>query len=335
MIESANLSGNMALDANGLNDLRRAAKDNSPEAIKATARQFEAMFMNMMLKSMRDATPQDGPLDSEQSRSFTAMLDQQLSQNLANRGVGLAEVLVKQLSKTASIAPESTASNPPVTAKPTSVDQIARYQAVAAMNQNKLTEISASNTENQPNTQLEMSMANIDPDNKTPRNESIGNSSSGSTLTQTKKAFQQNMASAAQEASIASGIPTQYLIGQAALESGWGKREIKGQDGTNSFNLFGIKATGDWKGKVVSATTTEYINGEKQQRVEKFRAYDSYAESFKDFTKLIRNNPRYDNVIGNGQNPAEYAQALQKGGYATDPQYANKLTQLIQLASAG
>jgi len=334
MIESANLSGNIALDANGLNDLRRAAKDNSPEAIKATARQFEAMFMNMMLKSMRDATPQDGPLDSEQSRSFTAMLDQQLSQNLANRGIGLAEVLAKQLSKTAAVTPESSASNSPATAKSAGADQIARYQAVAAMNQNNLTAINASNTDNQPNTQLEMSMTNFDPDNKTPRNESIGNISSVSTLTQSKKAFQQNMASAAQEASTASGIPAQYLIGQAALESGWGKREIKGQDGTNSFNLFGIKATGDWKGKVVSTTTTEYINGEKQQRIEKFRAYDSYAESFKDFTKLIRSNPRYDNVIGNGQNPAEYAQALQKGGYATDPQYANKLTQLIQLTSA-
>lgn len=294
MLDSISSSNNIAIDANGLNDLRRAAKDNSPEAIKATAQQFEAMFMNMMLKSMRDATPQDGPMDSEQTRTFTGMLDQQLSQNLSKKGLGLADVLTRQLSKTANTSTDTAA---PAVSKN---EQLAKYQTIAAMGTN-------------------------------PASVTSGNLQGANPV---QKAFRQNMAAAAQEASILSGIPASYLIGQAGLESGWGKHEIRGADGSTSFNLFGIKAGGDWKGKTVSAVTTEYINGEKQQRIEKFRAYDSYADSFKDFTKLIRNNSRYDSVVGNGQSVADYAQAIQKSGYATDPQYANKLSHSIQLALA-
>ncbi len=123
------------------------------------------------------------------------------------------------------------------------------------------------------------------------------------------------------------------MLGQAALESGWGKREIKATDGTSSNNLFGIKATGNWDGKVVEATTTEYINGVKQKRIEKFRAYDSYTDSFKDFANLMRNNPRYENVMANLDNVNEYTQAMQKSGYATDPNYATKLNSVIRKLS--
>ncbi len=318
----------MALDANGLNDLRRAAKDNSPEAIKATAKQFEAMFMNMILKSMRDASPQDGPFDSEQSRSFTSMLDQQLSQNLASKGVGLADVLAKQLSKNSEIPPE-----PSVAKKNSAANsaQAALYQSIAALEQQPIAEgktlksalvlNDAALSSDEKTLEMATTMLPSDaPNTRSPIN--------------ARKAFQQNMSSAAQEASLTSGIPAQYLVGHAALESGWGQHEIKGLDGAQSFNLFGIKATGGWKGKVVSAMTTEYVNGNKQMRMEKFRAYDSYADSFKDFANLIRSNPRYSNAIGNGQEINDYAQAIQKGGYATDPQYANKLSRMIQLADA-
>lgn len=119
------------------------------------------------------------------------------------------------------------------------------------------------------------------------------------------------------------------MIGQAALESGWGKREIKGSDGTSSHNLFGIKANASWKGKVVEAMTTEYVNGIKQKRIEKFRAYDSYAETFQDFAKLMKNNPRYERVMANLDNVNNYAAAIQKSGYATDPNYASKLISVV------
>jgi flagellar protein FlgJ len=145
--------------------------------------------------------------------------------------------------------------------------------------------------------------------------------------------FKNRMMQHAQSASRATGIPAHLMLGQAALESGWGKRELKGVDGTPSNNLFGIKATGNWDGKVVEAVTTEYINGVKQKRIEKFRAYDSYADSFKDFANLMRNNPRYEKVMANLQNVNGYAQAMQKAGYATDPNYATKLANVIQKVS--
>ncbi|MBT9465794.1 flagellar assembly peptidoglycan hydrolase FlgJ [Hydrogenophaga sp.] len=126
-----------------------------------------------------------------------------------------------------------------------------------------------------------------------------------------------------------SGIPASYMIGQAGHETGWGKSEIRHADGTPSHNLFGIKATGAWKGKVAEITTTEYINGEPRKVTAKFRAYDSYADSFRDYAKLIGNSPRYDNVMDQIGSVQGFASGLQKAGYATDPQYAAKLSRAI------
>lgn len=126
-----------------------------------------------------------------------------------------------------------------------------------------------------------------------------------------------------------SGIPASYMIGQAGHETGWGKSEIRHADGTPSHNLFGIKATGGWKGKVAEITTTEYINGEPRKVTAKFRAYDSYADSFRDYASLIGNSPRYDKVMDQLGSVQGFASGLQKAGYATDPQYAAKLSRAI------
>ncbi|QHE78498.1 flagellar assembly peptidoglycan hydrolase FlgJ [Hydrogenophaga sp. PBL-H3] len=126
-----------------------------------------------------------------------------------------------------------------------------------------------------------------------------------------------------------SGIPASYMIGQAGHETGWGKSEIRHADGTPSHNLFGIKATAAWKGKVAEITTTEYINGEPRKVTAKFRAYDSYADSFRDYAKLIGNSPRYDKVMDQIGSVQGFAAGLQKAGYATDPQYAAKLSRAI------
>ncbi|MBU3545112.1 flagellar assembly peptidoglycan hydrolase FlgJ [Polynucleobacter sp. MWH-Mekk-B1] len=142
--------------------------------------------------------------------------------------------------------------------------------------------------------------------------------------------FVNRMATHAQKASQETGLPADFMMGQAALETGWGKREINGLDGLPSNNLFGIKANASWTGKVVTVQTSEYINGIKQPKIEKFRAYDSYAESFKDFANMIKNSPRYQNVMNNLQSATDYAQALQSAGYATDPQYALKLAGTIK-----
>jgi peptidoglycan hydrolase FlgJ len=290
MIKQTDLSGKLVLDAKGLGELRQSARQNSPEALKAAAKQFEALFMNMMLKSMRQATPQDGMFDSEQSRMYTSMLDQQLSQNLASRGVGLADVLIRQLSSTV---------------EKQALD-IKDGQGAPTVKQQ------------------------ISPSVQKPLEQPVARSAASSSLPTHIQSFQAKLASHAEEASRMTGIPAKFMLGQAALESGWGKREIIAADGTPSHNLFGIKATGSWKGKVVEAATTEYVNGVAHKKIEKFRAYDSYADAFRDYGNLLRNNPRYQNVMASTNDVAAFAQGLQRAGYATDPKYAEKLTRLIK-----
>jgi flagellar protein FlgJ len=306
MIDS-DLSGKLAIDANGLNALKTASKSNSPESVKAVSSQFEAMFVNMMLKSMRDATPQDGMFDNEQTKAFTSMLDQQLSQKIASHGIGLAEILTRQLTKG------------PTTAK----------DPTAALDANAAKKSGAVNS-----TDSEIGGANLHPQKlqslKDSANVNKAFAPTNHTLSDAAASFKNMVASHAEQVSRETGIPAHFMVGQAALESGWGKREIKGLDGTPSNNLFGIKATSSWKGKVVEAVTTEYVNGVKQKRIEKFRAYDSYAETFKDFANLMQSNPRYSNVMANLDNVSNYAKAIQQAGYATDPNYASKLISVVK-----
>jgi peptidoglycan hydrolase FlgJ len=313
MVNGADLSGKVAFDASSLNNLKLAAKENSPEAIKGVAKQFEAIFMNMMLKSMREASPQDSPFDNEQSRTFTSMLDQQLSSNLASKGLGLANVLAQQLSKggnnLATNTMQQAVTDAPAISETTNSPAVNNPYLPSTMKALEKILIPAESS-------------SIAPDGSKAQNLKP--------LTDNAADFQSRMTQHAEEASRATGIPANLMLGQAALESGWGKREIKAADGTQSNNLFGIKATANWNGKVVEATTTEYIHGVKQKRIEKFRAYDNYADSFKDFANLVRNNPRYENVLTNLQNVNGYAHAMQKAGYATDPNYATKLASVIQ-----
>lgn len=270
MVNRTDASAKLALDVQSLEQLRAQAKHSPDQALKAAAQQFESVFLNMMLKSMREATPQDGMFDSEQTRMFTGMLDQQLAQNMASRGVGLADIMVKQLRG------QMTA------------DQAPKIGAQSAINA-----LPSAYSEN------------------------------------AQQDFVNRMRPFAAQASQASGVPPQLMLGQAALESGWGKREIRMADGSNSFNLFGIKANGGWNGKVAEVMTTEYRNGVAYKQVEKFRAYASYAEAFQDYASLIGNNPRYADVLQQGGDVAGMAQAIQKAGYATDPDYAGKLASIM------
>ncbi len=260
----------LAIDSQSLDKLRLQAKQTPDKALKAAAKQFESVFLNMMLKSMRDATPQDGEFDSEQTKMFTGMLDQQLAQAMAARGIGLADVMVKQLSRNQATTAPATG-----TAAPAATSTIpSAYK------------------------------------------------------TDVQQSFINKLRVPAQQASRSTGIPAHLILGQAALESGWGKREIKMADGSSSYNLFGIKAGRDWNGKVAEVTTTEYHNGVASQQVERFRAYSSYKESFQDYARLLSNNPRYAGVMGQGDAKV-FAQGLQQAGYATDPHYADKLAGVI------
>ena len=360
----------LAIDGNSLNGLKRANND-SPEAIRAVARQFEVVLMNMMLKSMRDTVPQDGVTDSEQGKMFTSMLDQQLTTTLSQKGLGLTDVLVRQLSKFTAAptdatgkstgtlgvntpgvnsssantvsdslkAGKSSSKTDPLSALPASQGS----KAVLAQAAQKIREAYQQweATDNSASADTDTAWARGIPE-LPPLIEQTQENLQSLTLPQAPLAtamrevagktqqFIQSMLPHAQAAASASGIPAKFMIGQAALESGWGKHEIKTDNGISSHNLFGIKADASWKGKVVSSSTTEYINGVKQTRVEKFRAYDSYSDAFKDYAKLISENPRYQHAMHNTHDASAYAQALQRAGYATDPQYGKKLTQVIR-----
>lgn len=316
------ITGKAAYDVKGFGALRQSAKASEPEALKSAATQFEAMFLNMMMKSMREATPQDGVMDSQQSKMYTSMLDQQTSQNLAKRGTGLADVLMRQLSSNnQALALDGTSGAPGATdlASPRSSSMAAALDAFR-----KQQGAGSPGTGGVPATDVIGGSA-------TPS----ATGAAGSAQAPHVRAFQEKLGAHADEASRTTGIPAKFMLGQAALETGWGKREIKGRDGSSSHNLFGIKASGDWKGKVTEAVTTEYVNGKAQTRVEKFRAYDSYADSFKDYAQLITGNKRYEKVLASAGDASSFAQGLQKAGYATDPNYATKLTRIIKHSLVG
>jgi len=297
MVDRLNTTANLALDTQNLEQLRAQAKRSPDQALKAAAQQFESVFLNMMLKSMREATPQDGVFDSEQTKMFTGMLDQQLAQSMASRGVGLADMMVKQLSHQMG-GPTAAGVDKPAS------------PAVAPLPQSAA-----------PSTALGGRVMNAVP-------------SAYSEAAQ--QDFVNKMLPHAMQASQASGVPAQLMLGQAALESGWGKREIRMADGSSSYNLFGIKANASWNGKVAEVMTTEYKNGVAYKQVEKFRAYSSYAEAFQDYAGMLSGNPRYAGVLQQGNDAAGMAQALQKAGYATDPKYAEKLARVMgQMNLAG
>ena len=298
-------SGSFALDSRGLDALKRKSRDvgnadSQKQALKQAAGQFEAVFMNMLLKSMRDSLPKDGIGESDTTRTYTSMLDQQLSQKLSDKGMGLADMIVKQLDKK---LVDPAALKDMQTGAAGTMSTLQRLKSATAAASTPASGVSAN---------------------------AATNSASSAPLNGNAKDFVQARWADAQAAEQATGVPAQFILGQAALESGWGKRDIKYADGSTSHNLFGIKATGNWKGATVDAVTTEYVGGVARKVTEKFRAYSSYAESFADYAKLLTNSPRYAKTLSAGTDAAAFANNLQQAGYATDPNYAKKLTSVIQ-----
>jgi flagellar protein FlgJ len=278
----------------------------------------------MMLKSMRDATPQDGPFDSHDSATFTSMMDQQMSQQLSKKGIGVADAMLKQLMRNQGMQTGGGAggaggaggfagmANALGGSSGGDEGQTAALNALAKAYGNA-----------QANGQLAMGRGYSANSALTPPLRGDGSSPK-------VDAFVDKLAAPAQAASAATGIPARFIIGQAALESGWGKSEIRKTDGSTSHNVFGIKASKDWTGKTVSTVTTEYVNGKPQRTVEKFRAYDSYQEAMTDYANLLKGNPRYAQVINSSRDVNGFANGMQRAGYATDPHYAKKLMSIMQ-----
>ena len=309
---NAALDQRFALDVQGVDSLRRTVRTSPEEGLKQVSRQFEAMFMNMVLKSMREATPSSGLLDGQNQKIYTSMLDQQLSQNLSGRGLGLAEAMLAQLQRAAASGADDGEPNPARTS-------LAPRGGLPLSAQSGIP-LGSSPAQAPPAVRADLSAYQVN------------NDRSGAAVASLQghvDSFVNRMGASAQAASAASGVPAPLILAQAALESGWGKREIRADDGTQSFNLFGIKADRSWQGPVVETTTTEYVDGEPQRIRAKFRAYGSYEEAFTDYARFMTRNPRYANVLATND-PTEAAHGLQRAGYATDPQYGQKLVRIMQ-----
>lgn len=298
-----------AFDVRAAQDLRSQFQKDPKEGLKAAAQQFETLFLQMVMKSMRDATPQDGLLNSDQSRFYTGLLDQQMAQNMAGngKGVGFAKLIEQQLGRNLASGDAPVDLTAPANAA-------AENLPLAASDGRHL--------------QFKPVLGNLPTSAAYQTKAAAAAPAQANDVPATSAEFVNRVWPHAVEASRSTGIPPQFLVAHAALETGWGKSEVRGADGANSFNLFGIKAGKSWNGASVEAKTTEYVDGKAQQSVERFRAYGSYEESFRDYASLLRNNPRYGAVIGS-QDGTEFARRMQQAGYATDPMYADKLSRII------
>lgn len=304
-----NTPNRAAFDVQSAQDLRSQFAKNPQEGLKAAAQQFETMFLQMVMKSMRDTVPDDGMLNSEQSKFYTSLLDQQMAQNLSSngKGVGFAKLIEQQLGRTmvgnASEADAQGAANAAAGDLP-----------LAASDGRHL--------------QYKTVLGNLPTSAAYPRVNATAAPAAATEMPANSKEFVNRVWPYAVEASRSTGVPPQFLVAHSALESGWGRSEIRRADGSPSYNLFGIKAGKNWNGATADTTTTEYVNGQPQQSVERFRAYGSYEEAFRDYANLLRNNARFGAVIGS-QDGTEFAKRLQQAGYATDPMYADKLSRII------
>ncbi len=274
-----------------IESLKAAAAKDPKAAIRETAKQFEQLFMQQLMKSMRDSTMASGMFDNEGTKLGNEMLDSQYAAKMSGLPGGLTDAIARQLERQMGVdAPAAAASSP--SAK--------RFQPIKTSGASAV--------------------------DATP-------------LSQRQVDFVRGHANAARAAEAQSGIPAAFMIGQAAHETGWGRAAIRNADGSDSHNLFGVKAGAGWAGATADITTTEYVNGEAQKVTAKFRAYASYDEAFRDYARMLVQSPRYAEVAAQAAaapaspaSAAGFAQGLQRAGYATDPAYASKLTNVINSA---
>ncbi len=274
-------------DFQALTRLKGQAREQSPEALREVARQFEALFTQMMLKSMRQAgAAEGGILDSDQSLFYRDMFDQQLAVTLSQqRGLGLADMIVRQLGgEPAPAPPPRPVSAPPLLPVPRRIHT-----------------------------------ANPVPTPVSVVTEALPEGPNG---------FLKQMWPHARQAARRLGVDPQVLIAQAALETGWGAAVPRFPDGRSSHNLFGIKAHG-WSGERVYNQTLEFVAGVAERRREGFRAYSSFAESFRDYAEFLQANPRYSQALEQAGDNEGFVRALHRAGYATDPAYADKILTIL------
>ena len=286
-------------DAQSLATLKSQAAAHNPKALRAAAQQFESLFIGMMLKSAQDANFKDPLFGSSQQRMYQDLYDQQLSVQLSKTHTfGLAEMLVQQLRRQWSTS-----------GTPAAAGGASAPAAGGAGTTSGVSGIAGSAAAPSPSaTAGENRLAPVNAAQQT--------------------AFARSLWPDAQRAARQLGVSPVSLIAQAALETDWGRNLPRTATGTTSNNLFGIKASSGWSGSSVSSGTHEFRNGIDTSTQAQFRAYGSCSQCFQDYTALLSSNPRYAGALGTGNDVGAFATALQQGGYATDPNYARKLTEV-------
>ena len=370
------MGGQFALDMQGLNRLKHTARQDPSQGVRGAAEQFEALFIQMMLKSMRDTIPQGGLMESQATDFYQSMLDQQWSQVMASRGIGLADKLVAQLERSGMVpeqaqqgstideliagiprgaprplqdallgeepdsetpsatVPETPGGPSSHSAKAAEAAPAGFMEALEASPSGFMGELAA-----QP---LAAATSSRDPQARDVQSRVADGARGPGALPRAQaesqapsrtdsgpvpahvQAFVDKLEGPARAASRQTGVPAELILAQAALETGWGRHEIAAADGRNSYNLFGIKAGSRWQGPTTEVVTHEYLNGQRTRMTDTFRVYGSFEASFTDYARLISDNPRYAGVVSAGS-AEQAARALQAGGYATDPAYADKL----------
>ncbi|AIL62929.1 flagellar assembly peptidoglycan hydrolase FlgJ [Pseudomonas alkylphenolica] len=366
-------------DLNRLSSLKVGDRDSDAN-LRKVAQEFESLFLNEMLKSMRSASDvlaKDNPLNTETTKQYQQMYDQQLAVSMSREGggIGLQEVLMRQLSKQKAASAASNSSPFPrfdIQARPlgaTAVGVPERPQEtavtrndVAALNSRrlalpgKLTDRllaglvpaagavpATTNTAPIPGRSTLAGDAVVKGDWQpaqafaAPGNLRIyGRAMAQPPLAPAKRAFSSSddfvatMLPMAEQAAKRIGVDPRYLVAQAALETGWGKSVMRQADGRSSHNLFGIKATGNWQGDQARAITSEFRDGQFVKETAAFRSYDSYQDSFHDLVSLLQNNARYKEAVKAADKPEQFVRELQRAGYATDPDYASKISQIAR-----
>ena len=305
-MSDAIVSPSFYADFEGLTSLKKDVKANDPQAIREAARQFESLFTDMMLKSMREAKLGQGLGESDSTDFYQDMYDQQLALQISQgKGLGLADMLVQQLTRSGAIRGAAAAA---LTGKASTSAAGAGASAQSAAGTASVTTGSAT--------------AGTAGTNVAPAPGSA--TSTGGASHHQRISFIQRLLPYAQRAASQLGVSADNLIAQAALETGWG-RHLPSATGGSSNNLFGVKAGSSWSGASAPSPTTEYSEGQPTRQSQLFRAYGSVQQGVDDYVGLLQRQPGYQGALGTGDNVVAFATALQRGGYATDPDYVQKL----------
>ncbi len=316
-------------DLTQLQSLKAKSQRDNPEALKAAVRQFESIFVSMMLKSMRAANAgfaEGNMLNSEQTQFYQDMFDSQLSVDLAqNRGLGLTEVLMRQLGGGLMSAPADAEPKTPVVERTLKNYERDLYRPVIAKD--------AQESLQQVGTLVDRLEATRDLYQDQPSMKAAASGIEARPLDpisfETPEQFVAHLYPIAKDVADELGVDPKVLVAQAALETGWGSHVIPRGAGS-SFNLFGIKADSRWSGDSAQVSTLEYRDGVPLREKAHFRAYDSYADSFRDYLDFLRSNPRYQEALAQRNDSEAFVSELQQAGYATDPRYSDKITRIMR-----